>query len=221
MLLNQKHENFCLLTLQGARYGWSQAEIYQRSGFKARGASAAMAASRLMKKDNIRLRIAELGAPIARKAATTVQSRLDELELARSGATSAEQYGAAVNAITTKARITGKLIDRHEIAEPGGFDACQSVEDCVRLMLQDQTPAECLELIDVIRREVEVYASDHADVVAVDPPSPKNDMTSGTCNRRATSGRLLFRPLVADARRVLSAGCDNTGALSFTDSASA
>jgi hypothetical protein len=32
VLPNLKHENFCQLTLQGAKYGWTQADIHKRSG---------------------------------------------------------------------------------------------------------------------------------------------------------------------------------------------
>jgi hypothetical protein len=66
--LSPKHEAFCQLAVQASKYGWSQALIYQKAGYRAVGHSAEMAASRLMKKDEIRQRIAELMAPAERKA---------------------------------------------------------------------------------------------------------------------------------------------------------
>jgi len=41
----------CQLTLQGAKYGWTQAEIYKRAWISRDRATARNAASRLMKKD--------------------------------------------------------------------------------------------------------------------------------------------------------------------------
>jgi hypothetical protein len=38
MLHNPKNESFCQLTLQGAKYGWTQADIYKRAGYRATAA---------------------------------------------------------------------------------------------------------------------------------------------------------------------------------------
>ena len=42
-LRNPKHEAFCQLTFEGARYGWSQGLIYVKAGFKATGHAAGLA----------------------------------------------------------------------------------------------------------------------------------------------------------------------------------
>ncbi len=42
-------------------------------------------------------------------------------------------------------------------------------------MLTDQTPTEALELLDVLRRQVEVVAADHATLVPIEPARPKGD----------------------------------------------
>jgi hypothetical protein len=42
-LANIKHENFCRLIIEGAKYGWTQVDIYKRAGYRADGHSAEIA----------------------------------------------------------------------------------------------------------------------------------------------------------------------------------
>jgi hypothetical protein len=89
-LKNQKHENFCRLTIEGAKYNWSQSTIYSKAGYPCDGHdhSAAMAASRLMNRDDIRARIAELTAPAVKKAQITAESLIADFDRVMQGATS-------------------------------------------------------------------------------------------------------------------------------------
>jgi hypothetical protein len=172
-LRNQKHENFSQLTLQGAKYGWTQAEIYKRAGYRATGHSAEMAASRLMKKDEIRTRIAELGAPAVKKTAVSVQSLLDELRAAYEGAMSAEQFAAATSAAMSRAKLAGLLVDQIEVGAPGSFAACETVTDVATALLIDQSPAEALATLALLQQEIEQHAADHADIVVTEPARPR------------------------------------------------
>jgi phage terminase small subunit len=172
MLHNPKHENFCQLTLQGAKYGWTQADIYKRAGYRATGHSAEMAASRLMKKDEIQRRIAELGEPAVRKTAVSVASLLDELEQARVAAHDDRQFSAAVAAIAGKARLSG--LDRENGGTGSEFSRCESVDDVMRVLLADQSVSEVLESLTALSAQVEAYAASHATLVpAVEPARPR------------------------------------------------
>src|ERR1700726_238677 len=165
MLHNPKHENFCQLTLQGAKYGWTQADIYKRAGYRATGHSAEMAASRLMKKDEIQRRIAELGEPAVRRSGVSVASLLAELEQARVGAHDDRQFSAAVQAIAGKARLAG--LDRENGDGGGGqFSRCESIDDIMRVLLAEQSAAEVLESLAAFSAQVEAYAASHAIVIS-------------------------------------------------------
>ena len=169
MLHNPKHERFCQTVVRGVAEGLSQAQIYRMAGYKAEGHAAAMAASRLMKKDDIRSRIAELKAPAVKKTQITVEVLLNKLEANIVGAEAKGQHGAVNGSIGLMAQLRGLLIDRHEITEVGPFDRCESIPDVVRLMLEDQTPAEALELIGILAQEIERQVADHATLVEVEP----------------------------------------------------
>jgi hypothetical protein len=83
----------------------------------------------------------------------------------------AEQFAAATSAAMSRAKLAGLLVDKVEVGGPGAFDHVETIEDVVRLMLADQTPIEALELLDVLRRQVEVFAADHAVPIGVAEPA--------------------------------------------------
>jgi hypothetical protein len=120
-LRNQKHENFAQLTVRGAAQGLSQAQIYQMAGYGAEGHAAAMAASRLMKKDDVRARIAELTAPAERKTRTTVDTLAAQLDAVFDGASGDRQWGAAGSAAALKAKLLGFMREKIEVGGVGAF----------------------------------------------------------------------------------------------------
>jgi len=133
--------------IQGARYGWSQAEIYQRSGYTCDKASAAMAASRLIKNDQIRQRLAELNAPAVRKSRVTVESLLGELEQTIAEARQAKQFSAVNGSLALMGKLTGLLRDKIEVGSISDFDGLSTPEEVVervRAELGDEA-AELLE----------------------------------------------------------------------------
>jgi hypothetical protein len=164
-LKNAKHEAFAQLTIRGTKYGWSQADIYQRAGFRASGHSAEVSASRLMKKPEIRRRLDELAAPAVKKAKVTVESLLAELEANIVGATAAQQHGAVNGAIMLMGKLRGLLIDRVEVGGVGEFDQCNSAEDVIDKLLGEQDPQDALDMLDVMRAMVLERASNGAQVV--------------------------------------------------------
>ena len=151
-LKNPKWENFCQLTVQGMKHKWSQAEIYQRAGYAARNHSAEMAASRLMKKDEIRARIAELMQPIARKSQITAESLLDRLEANIEAAAAEKQHGAVNGAIRLCAELRGLMVDRLEIVEHGS--GILTLADVARAAVAEMGTSLALTVLDELRASV-------------------------------------------------------------------
>jgi hypothetical protein len=166
-LKNQKHENFCRLTLEGSRFGWTQADIYKKAGYRAAGHSAEMAASRLMKKDDIRGRIAELGAPAVRKTRITIESLLDELRQTIDDARAAKQHTVVVSSLTLAARLVGLLTEKVEIGRRGSFTACNSIEEVLDKMVEDSADdiPGTLVILDQMREALMRAAADRAIVI--------------------------------------------------------
>jgi hypothetical protein len=165
VLKNPRHELLCQLVPQGAKNGWSQATIYQKAGYRATGHSAEMAASRLMKKDEIRNRINELTAPAARRAGVTTESLLNELETTINDARSDGQHSVVVNALTLSAKLVGLLRDRVEVGTPGSFDACTTEADVVAAFLDGQTVDEALGTLDEMKALIVDYVANHATMI--------------------------------------------------------
>jgi len=109
-LKNNRRERFCLALAEGV----SQAAAYQKAGYK-QTASCAANAARLIAIDSVKARVAELKAEAAANNQVTVQSLLQELELARSKADSLDQLSAAVKATSEKAKISGLMTQRIEV----------------------------------------------------------------------------------------------------------
>jgi hypothetical protein len=167
-LKNVRHENFCQLTIQGKRYGWSQAEIYQRSGYTCDKASAAMASSRLIQKDEIRTRMAELVESAARKTRITVETLLDELRQTIDDARAAKQHTVVVSSLTLAARLVGLLTEKVEIGRPGAFAACESVQGVLDKLVEDSADdiPGSLAILDQMREALLRHAADRARPVS-------------------------------------------------------
>jgi hypothetical protein len=105
----------------------------------------------------------------AKRAEVSVASLLAELEEARAGAADDRQFAAVTGAIMAKAKLSGMLVDKVEVGGVGAFDGVETIADVVKLMLQDQAPGQALELLEILRAEIERQASDHAEIVA-EPP---------------------------------------------------
>lgn len=174
-LQNQKHENFAQLTVRGAAQGLSQAQIYQMAGYGAEGHAAAMAASRLMKKDDVRARIAELTAPAERKTRTTVDTLTEQFDRVFDGAVAAEQFGAASNAAGLKAKLLGFMREKIEVGPPGAFGdlTIEKVTSDMIEQLGGGNAAMALESFDTMIAEVraglEATAAAHATIIGSTP----------------------------------------------------
>jgi phage terminase small subunit len=108
ILTNTKHELFA----QALAKGENASKAYISAGFKGSRANA----SRLKANSNIAARVFELSEAGAKSAEVSVASLLAELEEARARATTLGQLSAAVRASAEKAKISGLLVERQEIA---------------------------------------------------------------------------------------------------------
>jgi hypothetical protein len=171
-LRNQRQEMFCLMMYEGRKHGWPPHVCYTKAGYKATKHAAEVAASRLLKKAEIIARQAELSAPAVRKTKTTVDSLALQFDQVFEGAIGSEQFGAAGAAAAAKAKLFGFMREKIEVGAPGEFDKCETAEQVVEKVLQDQTPQQALEVLDILRTLVEQRAGDLALVVEQPKPSP-------------------------------------------------
>lgn len=128
--LTAKEEKFCLEVATGVDEfdkPISYAEAYRRAynAGKMKPDTVDVKASQMMAKDKIAVRVRNLRDNIAKKAAITVESLLNELEEARQAALNAEtvQSSAAVSATMSKAKLLGmdkQLVDvTHRVVDDG------------------------------------------------------------------------------------------------------
>jgi len=161
-LKNPKWEAVAQLTVQGLKHGWTQAEIYQRAGYRARGHSAEHAGSRLLKNVEIQRRIAELQAPAVRKAKLTADTLMQKFERIEAGAVQAEQFGPAGRAAELQGKLAGLMIDRAEVGSPGDFAGIETIADVASAMLQEMDAATALSTLSELMKLIEAQAGQAA-----------------------------------------------------------
>jgi phage terminase small subunit len=122
-LANPRHERFCQALFEGK----PASTAYAEAGYSPHDGNCI----RLRGNERVKARLAELQEAVARKSEVTVESLLDELEHARQRADSLDQLGAAVKAISEKAKISGLLTTKIEITDNTG----ESMDDWVDAML--------------------------------------------------------------------------------------
>ena len=109
---NPRQERFAIYIAKGH----SQSEAYRKAGYKTVGRDAcAKNAARLMKSDEVAVRVAELKHRLAEAQGIDADLLLIELEEARTIAMQQKHPAPAVGAITAKAKLLGLIVDRAEI----------------------------------------------------------------------------------------------------------
>lgn len=114
---NPRHEKFA----QEMAKGNSAAAAYQLAGYDADEKSAETAGPRLFRNVQVQSRVAELQQRGATRAEITLETLIDDAERIQHGAEAAEQWSAANSALQTKAKLSGKWIDR-SVSEITGKD---------------------------------------------------------------------------------------------------
>jgi hypothetical protein len=137
-LKNQRHEKFCLALFQGA----TATQAYIDAGYKPCRQNAA----RLMSKDDIRQRLAELQNETVATAKVTIESIYRELDEAAAIARSKGQGQAMVSVATMRAKLAGLLTERVEVGAPGSFDGltttAQIVDRELELLIERFIPVD-------------------------------------------------------------------------------
>lgn len=119
-LKNTKHERFA----QELAKGKSQSEAYAAAGY----APSEPNASRLTRNDKVQARVAELQERSAERAVVTTESLIEEAADIQTKALAAGQFGPAISALTAKAKLAGKWIERSEQGKPGDFSRMSDAE---------------------------------------------------------------------------------------------
>ena len=132
ILTNPKHERFAQELAQGK----SASEAYELAGYAPNDGNSI----RLKGNERVSARVRELQGKVAADAEVTVQSLLREAAEIQQAAKEAGQMSAAVAALTAKAKIAGKWIDRKEIGDVGEFGAIDGMNvDELRAYLASQS----------------------------------------------------------------------------------
>lgn len=104
--------------------GHSATTAYAKAGYSPNYWNAC----RLKANERVKARVAKLQEAGAKRAEVTIASLVAELDEARTTALRLGQTSAAVAATMGKAKITGNLVDRTEIGDPGQFDKMTEAE---------------------------------------------------------------------------------------------
>jgi phage terminase small subunit len=109
--LNHRQEAFCRYLAQGL----PQSRAYIEAGYSARGNSAEVHASILVRNRKVAARLADLQAEAAGRSMVTVDSLVAELNEMLRLAIECENPTAGVSAIMGKAKLLGLVVDRSEV----------------------------------------------------------------------------------------------------------
>lgn len=122
ILSNARHESFA----QALAKGKTADEAYAQAGYRPHRSNA----SRMSANDNVRARVAEIQSKAAKRAEVTIESLADELDEARALALGEKQASAAIAATMGKAKLYGKLVDKHRHSgHIGTYDLTKLSED--------------------------------------------------------------------------------------------
>lgn len=110
--LTPKQEAFAVAVASGQ----SQADAYRHAypDSRATGSVLHVKASQLMADDKVRLRVAELRAPVAAEAQITLRSHLEDLQRLRNMAVKGGQFSAAISAEIARGKAAGIYVEKHE-----------------------------------------------------------------------------------------------------------
>jgi phage terminase small subunit len=110
MSLSAQQERFCQLVVQGK----NQTEAYAEAGYKGEGKQLGDNASRLIAKDRIRQRIAELQAAAAQEAQIDLAWLIREAADTYAAAKKDKAYGPAVSALKEVGILTGERVEKSQ-----------------------------------------------------------------------------------------------------------
>jgi hypothetical protein len=118
-LNNARHEAF----VRGLLENLSADEAFVKAGYSANRGNA----TRLKANESVKARLAELQGEAAKSAKITIESICEELSEATAVAKSKGQAQAMVSASALRAKLSGLMVERVEIGEPGAFEGATSI----------------------------------------------------------------------------------------------
>ncbi|WP_315730206.1 hypothetical protein [Bradyrhizobium sp. SZCCHNRI2010] len=156
-LRNAKWERFAINVFKNPQ--WSLAKSYEAAGYKSRNHSSEMAASRLMKNDEIRMRIEELSRPVARRAGLSLEYLIPKIEAAIADAKRDGAHGSVMSGHTLLLKIAELAEERNagEAAQYGGATDAEGILDTIRDLIGDAPAAVVAAAItsDVYAKDVD------------------------------------------------------------------
>jgi phage terminase small subunit len=172
-LENLRWEQFCRELINSAKHGHSQGAAYSKV-YKVVGRAADAAASRLLRNDSVKRRLAELAAPAERRAKLSAADAIERLDRVYVGALGAEQFSAAGRAAEVQSKISGLMVDKLEVGRVGDFAQCEDVPSVLAKMLEDiGDPREALATLDEMRAALVDAIANEATMVEDARPERK------------------------------------------------
>ena len=121
-------------------------------------------------------RIAELGAPAAKRVRATAADLLEKTERVYDRAIEKDKLADANRAVELQGKLGGALIDRVEIGGVGEFAGMTTPEQVVGALLSDLDPPDLIELLHRMLELVEARASNMAKPI---PPPDQPEARRG------------------------------------------
>lgn len=127
-MLTPKQEAFCLAYIETG----NASEAYRRSYDSAGMADSSVnrKAKELLDNGKITARLAELRAPVVKKAQITLEKHLEDLKRLRDMAEASEKYGPAIQAEIARGKASGLYVEKTELTgKDGGPIAMKSAKE--------------------------------------------------------------------------------------------
>jgi len=157
--LSARHETFCRL-IATPQNGLTAGRAYETAGFKAKARSADSCACEMLTRPNIKLRIAELMAPAAKKVQITRETLSEMFHADRDFARDLNQAGAAHQAAVSIGKLHGVYQEKMAIevkvstAMTGEDVAREYVEGALAADASPHAAANILKFCDQVRDAV-------------------------------------------------------------------
>lgn len=146
-------------------------ENYCKRGYKPKPLrhhkSAAVCAVVILRRPEVRARIAELRADIMRKSDITIEKILNDYQHALDIAKSDGKPDAIVNAATAQAKLVGLMRERQEIGQPGDFESMETVNEVLAAVSRELGATAAKALAVAMGVESEALP----DVEGLEPPT--------------------------------------------------
>ncbi|WP_316216760.1 hypothetical protein [Bradyrhizobium sp. SZCCHNR3003] len=164
-LQNPKWERFAINVFQSTKTRWSLARCYEEAGYKAVGHSSEMAASRLMKNDEVRMRITELSKPVVKKAGMSLEALVSRIEAAIVAAKADGAHGAVAQNHALILKIIDMVEERGR-AEEMQFGGASTSAEIMQQIIDELGPTEAVEIAEQIIEAARNRLAEQAVVIS-------------------------------------------------------